>query len=65
MIIHQFYFPSEQNYKSSEFWKFNNLLLSHNISKGEIKQQIQNIMDFPMIPKSNENSLNIKFTGLQ
>ena len=65
MIIHQFQFPSEQNYKSSEFWKFNNLLLSHNISKGEIKQQIQNIMDFPMILKSNGNSLNIKFTSLQ
>ena len=32
-----------QNNKSSEFWKFNNSLLSDDIFKEEIKQHIQNI----------------------
>ena len=33
----------KQNNKSSGFWKFNNLLLSDDIFKEELKQHIQNI----------------------
>ena len=49
----------KQNSKSYEFWKFNNLLLSDDTFKEELKQHIQNIKKWQWTLQRSSNQMKI------